>query len=238
MFADDYRIVKKALRPVIDCYGGMSVQALRALPGHIRRTPASVRDLGWRYLLDVGHFVRTHTIKAGKRLSFHAQEVACIKKGKMGKPHEFGRVFQLGRIGGNFLMSFACTCVRMEDKQALPAIFEQHRAVFGADTLKEAGADKGYHSACNRKAARQLGINADGLQRPRNAKKSPPPEVTEPLRRRRAGIEPLIQHAKSFGLGKSTMKSDRSTLASGYRAVMGFNLHQFMRHMSGAVAPQ
>ena len=51
---------------------------------------------------------------------------------------------------------------------------------------------------------------------------------------RRAGIEPLIQHAKSFGLGRSRMKSDATTLASGYRAVMGFNLHQLMRYMHSA----
>ena len=65
---------------------------------------------------DVGHFVRTHTIKPGKRLSFHAKAVVCIKKGKAGKPHEFGRVFQLGRLGGNLLIAFSCTSVRMEDK--------------------------------------------------------------------------------------------------------------------------
>lgn len=60
------------------------------------------------------------------------------------------------------------------------------------------------------------------------------PEVTGPLKRRRVGIEPLIQHAKSFGLGKSRMKSDATTLASGYRAVTGFNLHQLIRHMEAA----
>jgi hypothetical protein len=56
------------------------------------------------------------------------------------------------------------------------------------------------------------------------------------LKRRRAGIEPLIQHVKSFGLGRSRMKSDETALASGYRAVMGFNLHQLIRHMQSAAA--
>ena len=41
----------------------------------------------------------------------------------------------------------------------------------------------------------------------------------------------MIQHAKAFGLGRSRMKSDETVLASGYRAVMGFNLHQLMRHL-------
>lgn len=59
-----------------------------------------VRVSGWRYLLDVGHSVRTNTLKPGERLAFHTDAVTCIKKGKAGKPHEFGRVFQLGRIRG------------------------------------------------------------------------------------------------------------------------------------------
>jgi hypothetical protein len=96
------------------------------------------------------------------------------------------------------------------------------------------GADKGYYSNKNVKAVEALSINAEGLQRPSNVKYAPPEERVQELRNRRAGIEPLIQHAKSFGLGKSKMKSDLATLASGYRAVMGFNLHQLLRHM---VAP-
>ena len=54
---------------------------------------------------------------------------------------------------------------------------------------------------------------------------------------RRAGVEPLIGHAKRFGLGKSKMRSDEATLASGYRSVTGFNLHQLMRKLEGASRP-
>jgi hypothetical protein len=96
------------------------------------------------------------------------------------------------------------------------------------------GTDKGYYSATNIKAIEALAINADGVQRPSQIKQRPPPEIVQALKRRRAGIEPLIQHAKSFGLGRSRMKSDQTTLASGYRAVMGFNLHQLMRAMHSA----
>ena len=195
-----------------------------------------MRTCGWRYLLDVGHFVRTHTIKPGKRLAFHAEAVVCIKKGKVGKPHEFGRVFQLGRIGGNFLIAFACTDVRMQDQQSLLPAIHEHRKLFGEDRLKQVGTDKGYYSASNIKAIEALTINADGVQRPAHIKQRPPSEVVEALKCRRAGIEPLIQHAKSFGLGRSRMKSDETALASGYRAVMGFNLHQLMRHMGSVPA--
>jgi IS5 family transposase len=232
LFKDYHQLVKRELRGVIDFFKAVNIRKLRALPWNIHRTLTSVAEQGWRYLLDVGHFVRTHTIKAGKRLSFHAADVACIKKGKIGKPHEFGRVFQLGRIGGNFLVAFSATSVRMEDKHSLLPAIQEHQRIFGKEVLKEVGADKGYYSNRNVKAVEALSINADGLQRPSSVKASPPPEQVQPRRNRRAGIEPLIQHAKSFGLGKSKMKSDETTLASGYRAVMGFNLHQLLRHMA------
>lgn len=236
LFARYHRLVKGELRAVIKLYQSMSARQRQALPWHIRRTFDQVRLSGWRYLLDVGHFVRTHTLKPGKRLAFHAEAVTCIKKGKAGKPHEFGRVFQLGRIGGNFLIPFPCTDVRMQDQHSLLPAVHAHRTLFGEGRLKQVGTDKGYYSASNIKAIEALAISADGVQRPSKIKQRPPPEVIQTLKRRRAGIEPLIQHAKSFGLGRSRMKSDETALASGYRAVMGFNLHQLMRHMQSAAA--
>ena len=51
---------------------------------------------------------------------------------------------------------------------------------------------------------------------------------------RRAGIEPLIGHAKQGGqLGHSRMKHDETTLAAGYAAIGGFNLRQLIRHRLG-----
>lgn len=236
LFKRYHGLVKRELRPVIKLYQSLGERRCRALPRHIRRTLEQVSSSGWRYLLDVGHFVRTHTLEPGKRLAFHAEAVTCIKKGKAGKPHEFGRVFQLGRIGGNFLIPFSCTDVRMQDQHSLLPAIHAHRALFGEGHLKQVGTDKGYYSATNIKAIEALAINADGVQRPSEIKQRPPPQIVQALERRRAGIEPLIQHAESFGLGRSRMKSDQTTLASGYRAVMGFNLHQLMRSMDPAKA--
>ena len=120
----------------------------------------------------------------------------------------------------------------MNDKQSLLPAIAEHAAIFGADVMEAVGTDKGYYSATNIRKVHQAGINADGLQRPYKVKDQPPEEIVRPLRNRRAGVEPLIGHAKAFGLGRSKMKSDRTTLASGYRAVMGFNLHQLLHHLT------
>lgn len=229
VFQAYHTLVHHQLKPLLAFLLTVSPQAYDALPWHVQQAMNTLTSPGRRYLLDVAHFIRTHTIKPDKLLAFHCFEVACIRKGKVGKENEFGRVFQLGRIGGNFLIPFTCTDVRMDDKQSLLPAIAEHAEIFGADILKAVGTDKGYYSAANIRKVQQAGINADGIQRPCQVKDQPPEEIVHPLRNRRAGIEPLIGHAKAFGLGRSKMKSDQTTLASGYRAGMGFNLHQLLR---------
>lgn len=232
VFKDLHQLVKQQLRPVVAACAKLSPKQLRGLPWNIRRAADQLRSHAWRYLLDVGHFTRTHTIKAGKALAFHARAVACIRKGKVGKENEFGRVFQLGRIKGNFLFVLASASLKMEDKQSLVPMIEEHAAVFGRGKLKSASADKGYWKAKNQRALISRRIES-GLQRPVNIKSRqgvPDPEAQERLRNRRAGIEPLIGHAKQGGqLGRSRMKSDAATLAAGYASVLGFNLRQLIR---------
>ena len=80
-----------------------------------------------------------------------------------------------------------------------------------------------------------------GIQRPSNIKKpriKPLPAFREnELINRRAGVEPLIGHAKNKGqLGRSRMKNDRTIEASGYASVLGFNLRQTMRYKIGKIA--
>jgi IS5 family transposase len=242
VFKDLHRFIKQQMRPVVDVCAALDPRRLDRLPWNIRRAVGQFNTHAWRYLLDVGHFTRTHTIKVGKVLSFHAQKVACIKKGKVGKDKEFGRVFQLGRIGGNFLFVLASTSIRMEDKHSLIPLVSEHAALFGEDALESASADKGYWSAKNQRELSRRGVKESGLQRPTNVKSKlwlPSKEIQERLGDRRAGIEPLIGHAKHGGqLGRSRMKSDAATLAAGYASVFGLNLRQLIRHQAGKMKKQ
>ncbi len=232
VFRDLHRLVKQQVRPVVEICNALDAKRIQRLPWNICRAVDQIRTQAWRYLLDVGHFTRTHTIKAGKVLAFHAQDVVCIRKGKVGKENEFGRVFQLGRIKGNFLFVLASTSLRMEDKHSLVPMLTEHATLFGGGKLKSVSTDKGYWSAKNRRALTSRKV-VSGLQRPANIKSRqglPSPEVQERLRNRRSGIEALIGHAKHGGqLGRSRMKSDAATLAAGYASVLGFNLRQLTR---------
>ena len=201
VFKELHRFVKQQLRPVVDICNTLSPRQMARLPWNVRRAAEQIRMQAWRYLLDVGHFTRTHTIKAGKVLAFHAHAVACIRKGKVGKENEFGRVFQLGRIKGNFMYVMASTSLRMADKQSLLPMVSEHAALFGAGTLTSISTDKGYWSGKNQRDLRRRKIPEIGMQCPVNVKRhlnSPDPEVDERLRNRRAGIEPVIGHIKTI----------------------------------------
>lgn len=231
-FQDLYSIVKQEIMPTVQECMSLSVEQVQSLPWNIRRALEQIRNHAQKYLVDVAHFIKTHTLKTGKILSFHLLGVACISKGKVGKDREFGRVYQLGRIGGNFLMVLPATSIRQEDKQSLIPMLKEHQAVFGEGVLKSMGTDKGYFTKANIEEALKI-VKEVGIQIPGNVKLQRP--ISQELKDRRAGIEPLIGHAKRFGLAKSKAKSDTTTLASGYRSVLAFNLHQMTRYLSGKV---
>ena len=137
----------------------------------------------------------------------------------------------------DFFFVLASTSLRMDDKASFIPLVEEHARLFGDGMLKSVSADKGYWQAKNQRELGKRLVPESGLQRPGNTKNKqglPTKEAQERLRDRRAGIEPLIGHAKHGGqLGRSRMKSDAATLAAGYGSVLGLNLRQLIRHQTG-----
>lgn len=237
IFQELHHLVKQQLRPVIEVCESLDQGRIMRMPWNIKRAVEQINSLGWRYLLDVAHFIRNGSMKAGKILSLHAQEVACITKGKAHKMHEFGRVIQLGRIKGNFMIVLECMDTQMPDKTVFPIFIEEHAKLFGPKVLKSIATDKGYYSLKNKKNAIAANITEIGIQQTASVKTKinvSQLQMQEKLRDRRAGIEPLIGHAKHGGqLGKSRMKSDAATKAAAYGSILGLNLRQMMRHQAG-----
>jgi len=237
VFMELHQLVKQQLRPIVDLCNGLDQSRITRMPWQIRKSFDQLTSLGWRYLLDVAHFIREESIKQGKVLSFHAQDVACIIKGKAHKMYEFGRVIQLGRISGNFLFALECQDLKMMDKTVFPQFIEEHAKIFGGKKIASIATDKGYYSKKNIKTAQKSGIKEVGIQQPGNSKaklSNSQAALQEVLKDRRAGIEPLIGHVKQGGqLGRSRMKSDTATKAAAYGSVLGFNLRQMIRHQAG-----
>mgnify|MGYP001609911145 CR=1 FL=1 len=224
-----YQAVEKEVTSVIGICASVKEDISKKLPWYIRRTVKQIQEHAKKYLEDVYYFIENQTMKTGKILSFHLKDVACIMKGKLGKTMEFGRIFQLGRIAGNFFIALPSSEVRQEDRASILLMVEEHENIFGEGILKSLGTDKGYYSKEN-KINLQKKIEELGIQIPCNVREQH--IIDQKLKDRRAGIEPLIGHIKDFGLRKSKMKSDKATLSSGYRSILGFNLHQFMRYLT------
>ena len=211
---------------------------IQRMPWNIHRALDQINAYCSAHFLHVASFLCRGVVVPEKALSFHAQAVRCFNKGKAAHGLEFGRAFQLGRLGGNFLMVGACTSIRMEDKASVRSMIEAHQGLFGQEVLQSFGTDKGYYSQTNHAylcavaGLKEFGLQRPGLDMARLTEREV--EVRARLADRRAGIEPLIGHAKQGGqLGQSRMKTDDATLAAGYSAIGGFNLRQLLRHLLG-----
>ena len=143
---------------------------VQRMPWNIRRALDQIQTHGSNVFLHAISFILRGAASADKALSFHAQAVSCFNKGKAGKGVQFGRAFQLGRIGGNFLLVGACESVRMEDKQSVRPMIETHQALFGEGALQSFGTDKGYFSQANQKYLQRLEtLEEFNLQQPGQA---------------------------------------------------------------------
>ncbi|KTD16946.1 transposase [Legionella jordanis] len=205
----------------------------------------SVETLSWRgtMLLQNVHGYLFEGIINTSISSLHAYEVGCFNKGKLNKGVQFGRAYQLGRIGGNFLFVGECTSTYMPDAQSLPMMLNTHEYLFGKGLLASVATDKGYYSLNNEQLLIEKGVLDIQLPRPDRtlnaARETTPWTIRQLLHHRRAGIEPLIGHTKQGGqLGRSRMKSDATTKSAGYAAVFGFNLRQLTRCLAGEVRPK
>ena len=235
VFSALHSLVTEEMTPIIEA-AKSTIQETVDLPVKVQALYHQVCIKGPSLLKDIAHFVETHTMIPTKIMSLYAEKVACIIKGKLGKPMEFGRVFQIARIPGNFLLIGKAQSLREEDTQAVPQMLQAHQNIFGTQIPESVATDKKYFSPKNINALKKIGVQNIGIQAPSTAKKLPfniSEEDALCLRDRRAGIEPLIGHLKHGGFGKSRMKSDQTTETSAYRCAAGFNLRQFIRHIDG-----
>lgn len=226
--------VCQEIKPVIQACEHLNDKTINGFSWNQALTIRQIKDMAAQYLKDVRSFILNGVVVPTKILSFHLKEVACFTKGKPGKKYQFGRAFQLCRLAGNFLIASKCTSCEMSDKTSLKSIIEEHRGVFTSSEINSVATDKGYYSKANEKYLHGQGVNEIGIQRPSNIKTPSPKPLSqskeEELINRRAGIEPLIGHAKQKGqLGRSRMKSDMSIESSGYAAILGFNLRQLVQ---------
>jgi IS5 family transposase len=106
----------------------------------------------------------------GKILSLFEPSTEVIRKGKAGKPNEFGKMVKLQEAENQIVIDYEVFGQRPNDSDLLIAAIEIHQASLGR-TPRLVAADAGFYSAKNDVAAKAMGVKRVCI--PNRSTKSP-----------------------------------------------------------------
>ena len=106
----------------------------------------------------------------GKLLSLFEPSTEIIRKGKPGKPNEFGKMVKLQEAENQIVVDYEVYDRRPHDSDLLVPAIEVHRAKLGRAPRLVAG-DAGFYSARNETAAKMMGVKRVCI--PNRSTKSP-----------------------------------------------------------------
>ena len=100
---------------------------------------------------------RGNTRSEGKLLSLFEPSTEVIRKGKAGKPNEFGKMVKLQEAENQIITDYEVHARRPYDSDLLIAAIETHQALLGR-TPRLVAADAAFYSAKNETAAKAKGV--------------------------------------------------------------------------------
>jgi IS5 family transposase len=113
---------------------------------------------------------RGNTRSEGKLLSLFEPSTEVIRKGKAGKPNEFGKMVKLQEAENQIITDYEVYASRPYDSDLLVAAIETHQALL-ARTPRLVAADAAFYSARNEAAAKAKGVKRVCI--PNRSTKSP-----------------------------------------------------------------
>jgi transposase, IS5 family len=171
-----------------------------------------------------------------KIVSLFEPDTAIIRKGKPGKPTEFGRCVWLAEVDGGIISRYAVLDGHPDEKAQLPPSLDHPLQQFGHPPDLLTG-DRGLHSAANERYAQQRGVTAVVLPKP--GKKSAKRIAYEQQdwfragRNWRAGIEGRISGRKRcHGLERCRYHGTAGMERWVGLGVIAHNLHVIAQHLA------
>lgn len=104
-----------------------------------------------------------------KVFSIFQPDIYCIRKGKRGKPNEFGKKVRFDQCDGKIITSWEIYDKNVSDTQTFIPAIESHVKQFGKAPYMTAG-DRGCYSSENERLAEKIGVKRISL--PKRGKKS------------------------------------------------------------------
>jgi IS5 family transposase len=134
-----------------------------------------------------------------KIFSIFESHTELLKRGKAGKPVEFGHMIQIGQVSNKFITDYAVFEHKPVEHQLVPPALESHKKLFGAypDTV---AADKGYYE--NMATIHSIGKKIELVSIAKKGKRTEAESAREAdpkfrfAQRFRAGIEGTISYLK------------------------------------------
>jgi transposase, IS5 family len=114
--------------------------------------------------------LRGNTRSQGKLLSLFEPSTEVIRKGKAGKPNEFGKMVKLQEAENQIIIDYEVYARRPYDSDLLVAAIETHQALLGR-APRLVAADAAFYSAKNEAAAKAKGVKRVCI--PNRSTKSP-----------------------------------------------------------------
>jgi transposase, IS5 family len=155
---------------------------------------------------------RGDTRAEGKLLSLFEPSTEIIRKGKAGKPNEFGKMVKLQEAENQIVIDYEVYAQRPSDSDLLIAAIETHQAMLGR-TPRLVAADAAFYSTRNETTAKQKGVKRVCI--PNRSTKSPERKREQKKRwfrngqKWRTGCEGRISVVKRrHGLNRSRYKGD------------------------------
>ena len=171
-----------------------------------------------------------------KIVSLFEPDTAIIRKGKPGKPTEFGRCVWLDEVDGGIISRYAVLKGNPDEKAQLAPSLDHHIAQFGHPPELLTG-DRGIHSATNERYAQQHGVTEVVLPKP--GKKSAKRIAYEQQawfragRNWRAGIEGRISGLKRrHGLERCRYHGDVGMERWVGLGLIAHDLHMIAHHLT------
>jgi len=168
-------------------------------------------------------------VAADKKLySLFESHTELLKRGKAGKPIEFGHMVLLAQTGEKFIHHYEVMAKRRADKDLLQPALDAHNALFG-QYPNVLAADKGFYESMEhiRALEEKISVVSIGKKGRRNAEECRR-EKTEEFRegqRFRAGVEGSISVLKrAYDLDRCLFKGFKNYAASVGLAVLCHNL--------------
>ena len=168
------RVVGQALRFAKEIADGTKqstsasrTAALEGLRGRLETMIPRVRQVIRQTKARIFH---GETRSEGKIFSIFEPSTEIIRKGKAGKPNEFGKMVKIQEAENQIITDYEVYDQRPSDTELLVPAIETHEAKFGR-TPRVVAADAGFYSAKNEAAAKAKGVKRISV--PNRSTKSP-----------------------------------------------------------------